>query len=771
MANAAGGDGAPRKTRRITLARLKSLLLNPPVLAAATIGIVLALYVVGTPILDAIELNWLDLRFRTRGPIVPGPTVVLAAIDEKSLEAEGRWPWPRSRIAALVDALARDGAKSVGFDITFAEPDQNTRLGLVDDLARKVDTLHIKVPQLDDFIRESRAGADNDRALALALERSTTPVVLGYFFYMSEAEAGHKLDPAGIERQLEGIADSKYPVVMYADQEATRVPFLKAYAPQGNLDVLTAAAPSSGYFSVASDPDGVVRWMPLMIQGGDDLFPPLSVLSYWHYLGKPELAVRVRAEGVEGVKIGDRFVPTDEAGQMLINYRGPPKTFPHYSISDILGGKLPAGTFKDKIVLVGATAIGIGDIRSTPFAPVYPGLEIHATVIDNILAGDFIARPRWTRIFDLAAIVVLPLIAAIALPRLSAFGGLLFVVPLFAVFVGGAYQLFARAHVWLNMVYPIFALAATYTILTVYRFLTEERERRRIKATFQQYVSPEVIEQVMANPDRATLGGEERVLTVLFSDLAGFTSYSERYTPTEIIGVLSEYYDRMTELVFANKGTLTAYVGDELMAIFGAPVEDPDHAKLACKAALDMRDARHELAEAWAKIGRPPLRARTGINSGVMLVGNYGSKYRFNYSVLGDQVNLGSRLEQLGKPYAVETMIGEGTADLIGNDFLLRELDRVQVKGRKQPVRIYELLGVADATLPEAQARMLGVYVNALAAYRGQHWDDADELFGQCLTLWPTDGPSRVMRERCGDLRASPLPADWDGTFEHLTKG
>ncbi len=469
----------------------------------ATIGVVIALYAVGTPVLDAIELNWLDLRFRFRGPIAPSPTVVLAAIDEKSLETEGRWPWPRSRIAALVDALSRDGAKIIAFDIAFAEPDQNTRLALVDELAQKVDSLKLKNPELADFIRESRIDADNDRALARAIERSSATIVLGYFFHMSEAELGHKLDEAEIAHQLNGIADSRYPLVMFIDESrCTGCAFRKAYAPQGNLDMLTAVAKSSGYFNVAPDPDGVVRWAPLVIQAGDDLFPPLPILTYWHYLGKPQLAVRVRPEGVEGIEIGERFVPTDETGQMLINYRGPPKTFPHYAISDILGGKVPSGTFKDKIVLVGATAIGIGDIRTTPFRSVYPGPEIQATLIDNILAGDIIARPRWSRTFDLLAIVVLPVLAAVVLPRLSAFGGLTFVVPLFALFVAVAYQLFVRAHVWLNMVYPTFALAATYTMLTVYRYLTEERERRRIKAAFQNYVSP-ARDRADAEPSRA----------------------------------------------------------------------------------------------------------------------------------------------------------------------------------------------------------------------------------------------------------------------------
>lgn len=758
-------------TRWFTPARRSGLLVNPTTLALGVIAVVLTLYAVDTPLLDAVELHWLDLRFRLRGPIAPAPTVVLAVVDEKSLEVQGRWPWPRSRIASLVDALSRDGAKIVAFDVAFAEPDENWQLHRVDDLARKVESLGLTNPQLADFIRESRVDADNDRMLAQALERSTSAIVLGYFFYMNQADAGYTLDEAGIERQLAGIAASKYPLVVYTDPRAREPPLLTAYAPRGNLDLFTSVVSSSGFFTVRGDQDGVVRSMPLVIQGGDELFPPLSILSVWHYLGRPRLAVRVGPDGIEGIELGDRFVPTDEAGQMMINYRGRPKTFPHYAISDILGGSLPQGTFRDKIVVVGATAIGVGDILSTPVAQVYPGPEIHATVIDNILTRDFIARPRWSKIFDLLAIVSLPLVVLFALRRMNAVGGILVCAGVLFAFVAGAYQLFVSARMWLNMVYPVFALAGTYTTLTLYRYFAEERERRRIKETFRHYVSPDVIEQLLNDPGQLTLGGQERVLTVLFSDLVNSTSYFERYSPTETIRVLSQYYERMTEQVFAHRGTLTAYAGDELTAIFGAPVEAKDHAKLACTAALAMQSARRTLAEEWAKIGQPPLAARTGINSGLMLVGNYGSKYRFNYDVLGDQVNVASRLEQLGKVYGIEIIIGEGTADLVKNDFSLRELEKVQVKGRKQALRIYELLGATGAVLPANQQRMLDLYAEALALHRQRRWNEAEALFGNCLALWPADGPSRLMAERCRTFRDAPPPQDWDGSFEHLTKG
>ena len=400
----------------------------------------------------------------------------------------------------------------------------------------------------------------------------------------------------------------------------------------------------------------------------------------------------------------------------------------------------------------------------------YPGSEIHATVIDNILAGDFIKRPSWSKIFDVLAIVFLAGLIGVALPRLNALEGFLFGAMLFLIYVTAAYFLFASAHVWLNMVYPIFGLAATYTILTVYRYLTEERERIRIKRTFKQYVAPDVIEAVLKDPEDVRIGGQEKILTVLFSDLAGFTAFSERHSPQQVIELLSEYHDRMTEQLFAHQGTLVGYIGDELIALFGAPVEQADQAQRACTAALAMREHRNALGEEWMKMGRPRLRARTGINSGTMLVGNIGSKYRFTYSVLGDQVNLASRLENINKIYGTEIIIGEHTAHLVEGFFVLRQLDMVRVVGRQQALSIYELLATAETPLPPEQKKMLATYAAALDAYYQRRWAEALELFMECLALWPEDGPSRIMAERCRIYRNAPPPEDWEGVFEHLTK-
>jgi len=477
------------------------------------------------------------------------------------------------------------------------------------------------------------------------------------------------------------------------------------------------------------------------------------------------MLLRIGPYGVDGLQMGEAFAPTDESGRLLVNYLGPPGTFPQYSISDILEGTTPEGTFRDKIVLVGAAATGIYDMRTTPFSPVHPGVEIHASVIDNFLSGRFIARPGWSETYDVFAIVVLSIVAGLGLWQLSPLPSVFFIAALFAVHVYVAREVFVRYGLWLNVVYPLLALFATYLSITVYEFVTEQRERRRLRNAFGQYVASEVVETIVKDPDRLQLGGEEKELTVLFSDLKGFTSYSERYTPQQMIELLSEYYARMTEQVFACGGTLKEYVGDEMMAIFGAPIEQADHAARACAAALDMRARRHALSDEWVVQGRPRLSARTGINSGRMLVGNLGSKYRFSYGVLGDNVNLGSRLEGLNKEYSTEILLGENTVKLLGDAFVLREIDVVRVVGKEKPTRLYELIAPGGEALPPEMARAMELYAAGLAAYREQRWDDALRHFERVLEQRQGDGPSLVMIERSKTYIESPPGADWDGVF------
>jgi adenylate cyclase len=745
--------------------------INPASLTLASIVLVLALFLTGIPILDMIELKTYDLRFVSRGRLRPSPAVVLALIDEKSLDKEGRWPWPRSKLARLVDILSQDGAKVIGFDIGFLEPDENSELKFIAQLDEKIGDLDIKNDKLAHFLDESKKNADNDLALAKAIRNSSAAVVLGYFFHMSQADLDYRIEKRQIDQQLDRIRRSKYPLIVYEEAAMKVSPFIRAYAPEANLTILSESATSQGYFFVAADRDGVVRWMPLIMQCGEDIYPHLAVSCAWLYLDKPQLLVKVARYGVKGIQMGKRFIPTDESGQLLINYLGPPKTFSHFPITDILNGSIPKGTFTGKVVLVGATAMGTHDLRSTPFSPLFPGVEIHATVIDNILKQNFLTKPKWSLIYDLFAIILLGVITGIALPYMSALKGVFFATGLFILHIFIAQWLFVNSRVWLNIVYPLTVIIIAYTSLTLYHYVGEERERKKIKGAFRHYVSPLVIDEILKDPERLKLGGEEKVITVLFSDLAGFSGYSERYSPQEMISILSDYFALMTEQVFACQGTLKEYVGDELMAIFGAPLDQLDHAERACAAALAMRERLHALRLEWTEKGRPPLSARTGINSGLMLVGNIGSRYRFSYGALGDHVNLGSRLEGLNKMYGTEILLGENTARMVERSFLLRELDMVRVVGRKQPVRIYELAGKSGDSLPEERKQSLKDFAAGLDAYRRQSWEDALDLFEHSLGVWPGDGPSRIMAERCRIYCEAPPPADWDGVFVHTSKG
>lgn len=746
----------------------RSFWVNPASLMIVGLVAVLVLYGLQIHILELVELKTYDLRFVSRGADQPSLAVAMVVIDERSLEVEGRWPWPRSKFAALIDSLSRDGAKVIGFDVIFSEPDENSQLALIDQFAGTLDALAIRDPRLRHFVAERRRNADNDLALAEAIKRSTAAVVLGYFFH-DQSTLEYQLDPAESQRRLQQIAGSSYPRVRRTGQHAHEPSFIKGYTPQTNLPIFGDAAASAGYFSLQGDRDGVLRWMPLVIEAGGDLFPPLGLLCAWEYLGRPQLTVDVGVHGVEAIEIGERLVPTDEAGKLLINYLGRPKTFPHFSVTDILAGKVSPGTFKDRVVLVGATAVATYDLRNTPVDPRYPGTEVHATVIDNILTQRFMARPEWSRVFDVLAIVGLGVLTGVGLTRLSPLKGVLFTGGLFALYIVFARWLFVSARLWLNLVYPLLALVTVYIALTVYYYVTEQRERRRIKGTFKQYVAEHVVEEMTKDPSRLRLGGEEKVLTVLFSDLEGFTTYSERYSAHEMTEMLAEYYNRVTEQVFLHRGTLKEYVGDELLAFFGAPLEDPQHAQRACEAALAMRDTTRALAAEWVKIGRPPLRARTGINSGPMVVGNLGSKYRFAYGVVGDQVNLGSRLEGLNKVYGTEIIISENTARLLEQAFRLRELDMVRVIGRRQAVRIYELIARPGAVLDPDHEKALSIYAQALEAYRKGMWVDALVLFREARAVRPEDGPSRALAQRCLEYEAAP-PEAWDGVFDQRFK-
>ena len=448
-------------------------------------------------------------------------------------------------------------------------------------------------------------------------------------------------------------------------------------------------------------------------------------------------------------------LPTDEGGRMLVNYRGPGhgQTFPYYSITDILHGRLPAGAFKDKIVLVGATTVGIYDLRVTPFETNTPGIEVHANVIDNILRRDFLVRPGWSAAYDMASIILIGLILGLVLPKISAAVGPPVGLVLIAAWTGANYYLFTKG-LWINYIYPIMTLVVVYTTITIHKYVTEEREKRRIKGAFSSYLNPTVVAELLKNPDMLKLGGAKRIATVMFSDIRGFTSISEKLDPEALVHLLNRYLTIMTDIVMRHDGCLDKYIGDAIMAFWGAPVPQPKHALQACQTSLDMMRSLEEFRQILAAEdpNAPFLDIGIGLNSGPMVVGNMGSESRMDYTAMGDAVNLGSRLESANKQYGTNIIIGDMTFEQVSEDFVCRELDMVRVKGKARPERIFELLGEVGQ-VPQDQLLMARAFTRGITAYKQRRWSDARRIFSSINCYYPEDQPTLLYLARVAELK------------------
>lgn len=743
----------------------KFLTISPLKIALLVIITALIMFFIDIPFLRFMELKALDLRIVSRGERPTSGEIVIATIDEKSLNELGRWPWPRTTIARLIEKLHKYGAKAVGFDIVFAEPDENSNLKAILDLTREVQKIGIQDKKILGLLNSRKKTADTDSVLARSIARADN-VTLGYFFHTTSKEVAH-LSQEDIAREAEKISNSRYHMVQ-SRTKPDDTPLIHAYSVVANLTNLSQAAKNSGYFNALPDSDGTIRWSPLVIKFQDDYYSPLSLSVLLQYLDWPMLTLHMADFGVEGVSIGDIDIPTDEAGRMLINYLGPAKTFPHYSIIDLIKERIPPEEVRDKIILVGATATGIYDLRVTPYSTVYPGVEIHATVIDNILNQDFLLKSAWTTFFDFCSITIFGLVMGIAVPRFRAIPGMFLSFLIIGVFIIANVLIFSQLNVWLNVVYPVLTMIVIYLGITVYRYVTEEREKKKIRGAFQYYLSPSVINEMLKDPTKLKLGGDKKELTVLFSDIRGFTTISEKMPPEELVHLLNEYLTAMTNIIFHHDGLLDKYMGDAIMAVFGAPLDQPDHALRACRSALDMVAELKKLQKKWVEEGKPVLDIGIGINTGEMVVGNMGSEMRFDYTVMGDSVNLGSRLEGINKEYGTNIIISEYTYNAVKDILYCRELDAVRVKGKKLPVKIYELLG--ERTEADKWRDFVAPFEEALSLYRRGLWDEAMQGFMNVLKIRPTDPVSQLYIERCQKLKENPPEGEWDGVFTMTKK-
>jgi adenylate cyclase len=703
------------------------------VLSAVAVGLTVFALVAGLSTsrwFEVAELKALDhLVRRYADPTKADSNLVLLAIDESSLEAFGRWPWPRDRFGYVVRYLKQAGARAVVFDVMFFEADENAE-------------------EFDQSFADDLKAAGN--------------VFLPMLF---------QAEPAAIPPEAQPRA-----TVTVESSEAGHVPDIHAGV-KLPIPVLAQQARGLGVINLSADADGPTRRVPLLGQVNGNVVPHLSLAVAQYLLGVDRLSMR------DGrLQIGTQHVPLGDDGSLLIDWHGSLEQTYHakrYSIGRVLQAfaqqekrerpSLDPALFKDKIVFVAGTAAGLYDLRVTPFSASTPGVLIHMAALDNLLHGQGLqAAPRW---FSLTTLLLLCLASAGTFMLFRSYPVKFGVtIGLAVAYYGLVVHGFAGHERWLELVFPEAALALTFGTAATVEYVTEGKQRRLMRAAFDKYMSSEVVEEIMRNPEAIKLGGEKKEITIFFSDIAGFTTISEKMSPEDLVTLLNRYLSAMTTIIkTTHRGNVNKYLGDGIMALFGAPLDDPKHASLACYAALDCQVELARLREVWKREGLPEIGARIGLNSGPCIVGNMGSEERMEYTVTGDSVNLASRLEGASKYYDTLILIGQRTAELAKNDVEVREIDLLRVKGKKEPVVVFELLA-RKGRLDDKKRRVIDVYLEGLTAYKMRNFSAACTRFSEAVALDPSDGPSRVYLERSTNYRQMPPPVEWDGVYEMTSK-
>jgi adenylate cyclase len=729
-------------------------------IAGAVLLVALGLRIADPPFVAQLRLAVFDEYQRLRPRPWVDANVTIVDIDDASLKQIGQWPWPRTRMAALVERLGALGAAAVVFDVVFAEPDRTSPAQLLQQWpeASADKTLTGLVKQLP----------DHDAVLAGAM--AGTPTVLGMIL---------------INRRTAVRPAAKAGLAVAGDDPR---PFLPTFSGAvTNLPAFEAAAAGEGSFNSAIDRDGMIRRIPIMVRladggGGDDIYPSLAAEALRvaqganTYVIKSSGASGVAAwgahTGVSQVRIGQVVVPTDSEGRMWLYDTGfvPQRFIPAWRIFDATA---PSERIKGHIVFIGASAAGLLDLRATPLNPAAAGVEVHAEAVEQMILGEFLARPDWMAGAELSWLLVFGVGLLWLLPRWGAAWCALSAGTGVVVSGGLSWLAFTELGWLVDPVYPSLAAILLYLVQSFLLFLRTESERRQVRTAFSRYMSPALVEQLARDPSRLKLGGEMREMTILFSDIRGFTAISETLEPEALTRIINRFLTPMTDVILRRGGTIDKYMGDAIMAFWNAPIDDAEHMTHAARAALEMISSLERLNAAWAAeaaaVNRrhPHIAVGVGLNTGLCCVGNLGSEQRFDYSVLGDTVNLASRLEGQSKTYGVPIVIGERTRAGLPA-FACLELDLIQVKGKAQAVRIYALLGDESVAIEpwfqetnEAQEAML-------AAYRSQRWDEARhalEIVGRTAN-GRLDGLCALYARRIRNYAEAPPPAGWVGVFE-----
>ena len=715
------------------------------------------------PFIERMDGVLYDTKVRLSAAHDIDPRVVIVDIDEKSLQerekgGEGRWPWPRDRLALLLDRLFNDYEVSLtGFDVIFSERDESSGIRVIDSLASNQLKDNAAFQKKYSSIKSQ---LDYDSLFANAI--TDRPVILGFSF-LNPGDAAKK---GALPRPA--FSTNQIPI--------TLVSVLKRDGYTANLALLQSNAADGGHINPLVDPDGIIRRMPMLVQFGDNYYESLGLASARILLGGMPLK-EVVVDGVspttlgalEFLDVGGALLPVDQEIASYIPYRGPYKSFEYISASDVLNKSISKEMLEGKIVLIGTTAPGLLDLRATPVGNAYPGVEIHANLITGILDGTIKQSPLWTKAANLLIIVALGLILAFILP---------FVTPLIGTVISITAIGFSIIFNWYSFksgyVVPLAALLGSlflvYLMNIAYGYFVESRGKRLMTGLFGQYVPPELVDEMAQDPGSFRMEGESKELTILFSDVRGFTTISESLDAKTLSEFINAFLTPFTKVIYKNRGTIDKYMGDCIMAFWGAPITDADHARHGIISAFEMLKAMELLNEEFINKGWPPIKVGIGLNSGRVSVGNMGSEIRLAYTVMGDAVNLASRLEGITKEYGAAIIIGEETYRQLP-DLIAREVDRVRVKGKDVAVTIYEPLGF-EGTVNDHTLEALALFKSALAAYRKQEWDSAEQQFIHLLNQFPDTGEVLypLYLERIAHLRQDQPGANWDGSYTFTKK-
>jgi adenylate cyclase len=728
-----------------------------------------------------IESTLLDWKQVKRGPRKPQSKVAILAIDEKTLRAFGRWPFSRKYYATAFANLGKLGVKWIGFDVIYSEPEK----ALLEDAKPYLGALKggnswqggkVDFAKLNQLMASGPA----DRTFAEAIANFRN-IVLGYFYFGTKAEANASLGGVEPFRGLETMAASEIAYDMPEGKTLDDYPLLmKPAGFQSNIPMIAETSEYHGFFSNDPDDDATIRWVNLLANIDGKLMPSLSLKLAAEAMGR-DIFVFFDDEGIESVDLIDREtndslkVPIDPlgAGRLLLNHLGPGGSFRYFSLADAYHNKFTKeerAALKDSVLLLGSTATGINDMRPNPFDPALDGVENHAAVIDNIMTHNFLKRPL--KIYETELLIVLG-IGLIFMPILiwsnAAFSAIAAVAFLAGYYYLDKYMWFDRG-IWAYMAIPSMQIIGMFITVTLYKYMTEESEKKKVKGAFQHYLSPDVINQVLEDPESLRLGGEKKELTVFFSDVRGFTTISESLSPEKLCELMNEYFTPMTSIILQSKGVLDKYIGDAIMAFWGAPIALQNAPDIAAEASIQMLFALDRLKHEFQAKGFPTIDMGIGLNTGPMSVGNMGSKDRFTYTVMGDSVNLGSRLEGLTKEYGIKVMMSEYThAKLTPGRYFTRDLDDIRVKGKTKPVRVFDLMR-PDSLRGGGDLRgFTQLFNEGRELYRARQFERAKAVFFEGLKIKPEDKSCHMYLGRIENFMQEPPGDDWDGvyTFTH----